>query len=465
MGGKRIVEKGERPSARSNAFTVNVTAYKNNTPELKKISGDMFAALNDFFSTTSSEAQLREPPPSRDEFHLTSLHDNIIKTAKGFVFLPLPDFAHTNSESLTRVDAARQLFKAASLFVGMQTNDPDLKLYNEKGNAISQKPFIIYNKNNSWQPFFDLLDHLHEKGTVKQKWRQMIDVVNEDDPSEGISKIIHKLGAYAAEKIKREDPNKSLHHAAHSYTDAEIFDHQHIDRKPRDFNVCVFCSASTKDQELISLSKDLGRRIAEHNWGAITGLGSASMMGGVAEGAAEIIKTQNKGFVSGSNLSRIINMEGLPDYYDDIFLTKDIYTRMDMMIRESDAFIIAPGGMGSVQELLTLLMMKHVKENPPSKNKEKEYSMKGKPIIILNHKDADGHGFWDPLIDLLNKQGFAGDFIEANDVRQATTSLEEHVNKLKLSAIEKMHEHHLQSWQARREQQKIQLADATSLAM
>jgi predicted Rossmann-fold nucleotide-binding protein len=76
------------------------------------------------------------------------------------------------------------------------------------------------------------------------------------------------------------------------------------------------------------------------------------------------------------------------------------------MIENSDAFVIFPGGAGTVQELLALMIFKHQK-NP---------LMNGKPVVMFNRRNAAGLRFWDPLIDLLSDLCLPGDFTVANEL-------------------------------------------------
>jgi predicted Rossmann-fold nucleotide-binding protein len=63
---------------------------------------------------------------------------------------------------------------------------------------------------------------------------------------------------------------------------------------------------------------------------------------------------------------------------------------MEAMIQNSDAFVIFPGGAGTVQEMLALLIFKQ--SGHPL--------LSGKPIVLYNRR-AGERGFWDKLIELL----------------------------------------------------------------
>ena len=74
---------------------------------------------------------------------------------------------------------------------------------------------------------------------------------------------------------------------------------------------------------------------------------------------------------------------------------------MEIMIERSDAFIIFPGGAGTVQEMLALLLLKEAGDP----------LMKGKPIIVYDRMDRSGQRFWTPLNDLLSLIGVdSGDY-------------------------------------------------------
>ena len=97
------------------------------------------------------------------------------------------------------------------------------------------------------------------------------------------------------------------------------------------------------------------------------------------------------GWTGGSNVPHIIELEGLPDGLSSFWLRPDIYTRMEIMIQRSDAFVIFPGGAGTVQEMLALLIL--MQQHHPQ--------IEGKPVVVFNRVDAEGRHFWGPLIDLL----------------------------------------------------------------
>ncbi|MFA7233781.1 MAG: LOG family protein [Terrimicrobiaceae bacterium] len=166
-------------------------------------------------------------------------------------------------------------------------------------------------------------------------------------------------------------------------------------------NVCVFCSASLKDPDYLEDGRALGRLLAGSRMGCVSGAGSSGVMGEVVRGAVEA-----GGWTGGSNVPHIIEIEGLPDGLSSFWLRPDIYTRMEIMIQKSDAFVIFPGGAGTVQEMLALLILKE-KHHP---------HMEGKPVFVFNRVDTMERSFWGPLIDLLSVMGEHTPFTVIDDL-------------------------------------------------
>jgi len=270
------------------------------------------------------------------------------------------------------------MFKAISIFVGFQNLDQNL----------SGKPTIILNEDASWTPFFAVLTHLRKMGAVSQDFEKFF--LQVDTPEE----VVELLGTFdrasfpdaGREKIEAREPV-----ALESPLPADYVG-----------SVCVFCSASLEDPRYLVDGEALGRLLAENKTGCISGAGRSGIMGAVVRGAVEA-----GDWAAGSNVPHIIELEGVPDGLSCFWLRPDIYTRMEVMIENSDAFVIFPGGAGTLQELLALMIFKHQK-NP---------LMADKPVVIFNRKNEAGFPFWDPLIDLLSDICRPDDFVVAHELR------------------------------------------------
>lgn len=302
--------------------------------------------------------------------HLENIQKKIIES-DAFVFTGAPTL--------------EDFFNLSSIFVGFQTLDGDL----------NRKPAIIVNSDGSWDNFLGLMDHLHVLGTVKEKYHSYISVVKNTE------ELINILNA----KQANVDPHTS-HKAA---SEPDIFEKETLINKykaePPKYNVCVFCSASIRKEDYLNEGYEVGRRLAENGIGCISGAGKTGIMGQVVKGASE-----NGGWSAGSNVPHIIRLEGLPDGLNEFWPRADIYTRMEVMIAHSNAFIVMPGGMGTVQEILTMLILKHHKDD----------LMKDKKIIIFNRydKDTDKH-FWAPIIELVKQHNIFSREFEVVDTVDA----------------------------------------------
>jgi uncharacterized protein (TIGR00730 family) len=263
------------------------------------------------------------------------------------------------------------MFKAISIFVGYQTIDRNL----------AGKPTVILNSDASWDPLFAVLDHLNTMGTIKQDHRDFLLT------AEGPEEVLETLELVRLKGLPDAGREKIGESKTTSFEAPE----------PDDYigNVCVFCSATLEEPSYLADGEALGRQLAENKIGCISGAGRSGIMGAVVDGSVGA-----GGWTAGSNVPHIIELEGLPDGLSSFWLRPDIYTRMEVMIENSDAFVIFPGGAGTVQELLALMIFKH-QSNP---------LMEDKPVVLFNRANAAGVRFWAPLIELLNGFCRPGDF-------------------------------------------------------
>ncbi len=278
---------------------------------------------------------------------LANIQKKVVES-DAFVFMPRPDL--------------QDIFKAASIFVGFQTGDKEL----------NGKPMVVLNPKGSWEPFLKLIEHLRLMGTVSQDPKKVFRVVKK--PKDVLTAIqeLHSISTAETETKYGVKPQPS--------TPGDP------GRPKPSFSVCVFCSASLRREDYIQEGFGLGKMIAERGWGCVTGAGRTGIMGQVVAGAVSA-----DGWTGGSNVPHIIEMEGLPDGINTFWSRPDIYTRMEVMIQNSDAFIIMPGGMGTVQEFLALVLLRN--QNAPA--------MRHKPVIVVDRYDHEKKSrFWEPLLKL-----------------------------------------------------------------
>ncbi len=253
------------------------------------------------------------------------------------------------------------LFKAVSIFVGYQTLDVNL----------TSKPTVLLNSDGSWDPLSRLLSHLSVMGTVQQNHADYL------LPACGPEEVVELLELSRSRGLPDPERLKNGTTAGPSFESPLPAGHRG--------NVCVFCSASIEDPDYLADGYELGRQLAGSRLGCVSGAGNSGIMGEVVRGSVEA-----GGWTAGSNVPHIIELEGLPEGLSSFWLRPDIYTRMEVMIENSDAFVIFPGGAGTVQEMLALMIYKH----------QGHAMMRGKPVVVFNRRDAKGVPFWGPLIEM-----------------------------------------------------------------
>jgi len=271
------------------------------------------------------------------------------------------------------------MFKAVSIFVGYQTLDVNL----------AGKATVLLNSDASWDPLFALLKHLNGLGTVKQNHE---DYLLRAEAPEHVLELLETARREGIPDVGRE---KIGSNTVGSFETPLPEDHEG--------NVCVFCSASIEDPAYLQDGYDFGRLLAENRLGCVSGAGSSGIMGEVVRGSVDA-----GGWTGGSNVPHIIELEGLPTGMSSFWLKPDIYTRMEVMIEKSDAFVIFPGGSGTVQEMIALMIFKQ-SGNP---------NMKGKPVLVFNRKDANGKSFWAPLISMLSTWCYDGEFVVVDTLEE-----------------------------------------------
>ncbi|MBK1875851.1 TIGR00730 family Rossman fold protein [Pelagicoccus mobilis] len=282
------------------------------------------------------------------------------------------------------------LFKAVSIFVGYQTLDE----------YLFGKATVILNSDRTWDPMFGLLDRLRELGTIKQDYRGFLLQAGSPESVVGSLERVHEEGLPDVERKKIMTCDTDSYELEYS---GDLL-----------ANICVFCSASLRDPSYLEEGYELGRMLAAGGYGCVSGAGTTGVMGEVVRGSVEA-----GGWTGGSNVPHIIELEGLPKGLTSFWLKPDIYTRMEVMIENSDAFVVFPGGAGTVQEMLALLIFRQMGSR----------LMAQKTIIIFNRPLPDGGGFWDPLVQMLAPWAQSGFFQVAESLSEVMRIIGTQVSK------------------------------------
>lgn len=176
--------------------------------------------------------------------------------------------------------------------------------------------------------------------------------------------------------------------------------------------VCVFCASSERiSPHYIDLASQVGEELARRGHSLVSGGGSVSCMGAVAR-AARAGGAWTVGVIPDAlRLREVADLEA-----DELVVTPDMRSRKAEMDRRADAFLVLPGGLGTLEELLEVWVARSL-------------AMHDKPIVVL---DADG--VFGPLraqLTHLVQGGFAEPrAVEgvswANDVSSAFALLDPH---------------------------------------
>lgn len=145
-------------------------------------------------------------------------------------------------------------------------------------------------------------------------------------------------------------------------------------------SVCLFCGSSERsDPEYTAAARDFGRMTAQAGWRLVYGGGGVGLMGASARAAHEA-----GGRVLGVMPGFLRSRERLYDEVETL-VVGSMHERKTIMYDQSDAFVVAPGGVGTLEEVIEVLSWKRL-------------DLHSKPVIFLNIK-----GFWGPLISVLEQ--------------------------------------------------------------
>ena len=144
-------------------------------------------------------------------------------------------------------------------------------------------------------------------------------------------------------------------------------------------NVCVYGASSTQiDASYITVTEALGEALAKAGHTLVYGAGGAGLMGAVARGM-----TRGNGTVIGV-VPSFLKVDGiLYEHCDEMVYTETMRERKQIMDERSDAFVVAPGGIGTYEEFFEMYTLKQLGRHE-------------KPIVIFNV-----NGYYDRLMDML----------------------------------------------------------------
>ena len=174
--------------------------------------------------------------------------------------------------------------------------------------------------------------------------------------------------------------------------------------------ICVFCGSSYgNDPANAEAAQKLGTLTGKHGFRLIFGGGNVGLMAETARAAraagAEVI---------GILPQFLRHMEPPLKSADELIVVPDLQERKQRMIAMSDAFVLLPGGLGTLDEFFEVVTALQLGRHT-------------KPIVLINLS-----GYFDSLIALLRHivhEGFAADTILSH--YRAVTSVDEAIEAVK----------------------------------
>lgn len=148
-------------------------------------------------------------------------------------------------------------------------------------------------------------------------------------------------------------------------------------------SVCVYCGSSSRVKDIYKkAAQRTGQTIANAGWNLIYGGAKSGLMGMTADAAMD-----SGGRVEGVMVESLIQYELQHDGLTQLHIVPTMHERKQKMVDLSDAFVILPGGLGTMDEFFEVITWKQI-------------GLHAKPVIIMNID-----GYWDHLDQLIDHIG------------------------------------------------------------
>lgn len=148
----------------------------------------------------------------------------------------------------------------------------------------------------------------------------------------------------------------------------------------------VFCGSRAGTRpEYLRIAADIGRAIAERGGAVIYGAGGLGLMGALST-AAQQAGAEVVGVIPASLHER----ERLDNACGEILVVKNMHARKALMYELADAFVVLPGGYGTMDELMEAVTWNQL-------------GFHRRPLVLANI-----NGFFDPLLTFLDHMATHG---------------------------------------------------------
>jgi len=159
-------------------------------------------------------------------------------------------------------------------------------------------------------------------------------------------------------------------------------------------SVCIYCgSAADVAESYREAATALGRLLGERGIRVVYGGGRVGLMGLVADAALAA-----GGEVTGVIPRYLVEWEVAHLGLSELVVVETMHERKRAMVDRAEAFVVLPGGLGTLDEAFEILTWKQM-------------GLHDRPIVILNVE-----GYWNNLLDLIRHAVSAG-FVHSQDMR------------------------------------------------
>ena len=143
--------------------------------------------------------------------------------------------------------------------------------------------------------------------------------------------------------------------------------------------VCVFCGSQPGCRaEYAAAAREMARLLAQSGLELVYGGGHVGLMGALADSALA-----QGGRVVGVIPEHLMRPEVAHQRLTELIIVDSMHTRKQTMARRSDAFIVLPGGFGTLEEMFEMVTWMQLQ-------------LQDKPVALLNVA-----GYFDPLLQFL----------------------------------------------------------------
>jgi hypothetical protein len=168
-------------------------------------------------------------------------------------------------------------------------------------------------------------------------------------------------------------------------------------------NICLYGSGSRNiDSIYTDAAYELGCAMAEKGHALVFGGGDTGMMGACARGIHD-----SGGKSIGIAPEWIGNFEPLCKGCGEFIYVDSMDERKRKFLENSDAFIITPGGIGTLDEFFEIITLKKLKQHD-------------KEIIVFNIA-----GFFDKMLEMIDEMGEKGFLYKQREIYKTATNIEE----------------------------------------